>query len=284
MKKNLLQITLKWGFILGLALSAIQFLRIFSDLEYFATIGRILDLMQFVAFIGILLLGMKEYRDETLGGRIKFPRAFLSGALMAIVAFVVVILYLTIHYDYIDKEAIPKLNERNRVRYSEKMKTTPVTEEELTDYIHRVENSLHATVSDVQTQECDAVVKENLSVLGKYYALRMQNRAVADSSVYQLKNFDQYAQRQLLDLTKQILTQQEEDTACHQAFIQTVQTTIRQLQQETLFDKHYRENINQLPLYTNTFATALYFSVSILVFGLLFAIFVALYVYRGKKE
>jgi predicted membrane protein len=282
MKKNVFTIVLKWGFILGVVLSLIQFLRTFNHLEYFA-IDPILNLMQFVSFIAILLLGMKEYRDDSLHNAVKFSKTFLLGASMVFIAFVLVVAYLIIHYNYIDKEAIHKLNERNRLRYVEKMEIDTVTQEELTQYIHYVENCFQTTILDEPIQACNVMVEENLSILKYYYTLRMQNRLLADSNAYQLKNFDQYAQRQLLDLTEQIMTQQKEDTFCSQAFVQIVQVTIQQLQKKTLFDKRYEENIDQLPQYTNIFATALYFSVSILIFGLFFSIFVALYVYREKR-
>ena len=105
MKKNLFTITLKWGVILGVALSLILFLRTFVDLEYL-TINPILNMMQFVAFIAVLLLGMKEYRDKLLDGNITFPKALLSGILMIVFAFLLVIVYLTMQYSYMDNEIV----------------------------------------------------------------------------------------------------------------------------------------------------------------------------------
>ena len=104
MKKNLFVITLKWGFILGLSLSLIYFLRTFGDLEYFA-INPILNLMLFLAFVTTLLLGIKEYRNELLDGNIRFSKAFFSGILIVGFSFLIVAVYLIIQHHYIDKES-----------------------------------------------------------------------------------------------------------------------------------------------------------------------------------
>ena len=283
MKKTLFTIILKWGFILGVVLSLLQFLRTFNNMEYFA-IGPILDLMHFVAFVGILLLGMKEYRSEMPDNSIKFTKAFLSGVAMTVIAFVLMVVYLTIHYDYIDKEGIHKLNERNVIRYTERIETDTVTDEDITMYLNNVTECLQTTALNEQMQGYDSVIQQNLAILKKYYVLRMQNRTAADSNAYRVGNFDRYAQRLLLELTEQIVLQQEKDTSCNHIFIHIVQTTIQHLQKETLFHKRYQNNINQLPQYTNTLATALYFSIAILLYGLFFSIFVALYVYRKKTD
>ena len=110
MRKNLLTVTLIWGFILGLALSLIQFLRTFSDLEYFS-INPILDLAQFLAFVGVLLLGMKEYRDKILGGFIKFFKVFFLGVLIVLISFVIVVIYFTIQHNDINKEALNQFHQ-----------------------------------------------------------------------------------------------------------------------------------------------------------------------------
>ena len=85
----------------------IQFLRTFSDIEYFS-INPILDLMQFLAFIGLLLLGMKEYRDQVQEGILTFPKALLLGVIMVLLSFVMVVTYFTIYYNFVDNETTIK--------------------------------------------------------------------------------------------------------------------------------------------------------------------------------
>lgn len=100
MKKNLFIITLKWGVILGLALSLIYFLRTLGDLEYLA-INPILNMMQVLAFIATLLSGMKEYRHKLLDGSITFTKAFSSGVLIVFFSFLLVAVYLAFQHYYI---------------------------------------------------------------------------------------------------------------------------------------------------------------------------------------
>ncbi len=283
MKKSLFTVALKWGTLLGLALASVQFLRIFNKMEYFS-IGPILDMMQFAALIGLLLLGMKEYRDEVKGGVIKFAKAFSIGVVMVLIAFVLVTVYFVIQFNYIDKDGLTELNERNLTRYTERIGKDTVTRQEIEQYVDHANLLLQSESEKVDYSQEDALLKENLVMLKEYYGYRLLNRQLKDSSDYQLANFDKYAQRELIALTEQLIAEQKDSAAQNSALTTIVQSTVRELQQDRVFDQRYRSGIDGVPKYTNSFASALYFALTTLLFGLLIAIFTALYVYRGKKE
>jgi hypothetical protein len=60
-----------------------------------------------------LYWGIKEIRDRFYEGNINFAKAFLYGAGISFVSFVVVCLYLIVHYSYIDVEGLQRMNEQN---------------------------------------------------------------------------------------------------------------------------------------------------------------------------
>ncbi|MEG2070754.1 MAG: DUF4199 domain-containing protein, partial [Bacteroidales bacterium] len=73
MKKKLLLIVLKWGTLLGVALSVLEMVKMYArNIDYGAS--PVFDLISILLFIFFIYLGVKEFRNEVLGGYIRFPK------------------------------------------------------------------------------------------------------------------------------------------------------------------------------------------------------------------
>ena len=112
MKKNLLLVALKWGALLGAALAVCELVKMAArDINYDA--GAVFSILLLIVIIVFLYAGIKEYRDEVLDGFIRFPKGFGAGAAIIAVSFVVVFAYMMVHYQYIDKNGLERLNTQN---------------------------------------------------------------------------------------------------------------------------------------------------------------------------
>jgi uncharacterized membrane protein len=56
---------------------------------------------------------LKEIRDRFYDGTLKFSKTFLYGTGISFIAFLIVFLYLIIHYSYIDVDGLQRISERN---------------------------------------------------------------------------------------------------------------------------------------------------------------------------
>ena len=111
MKLRILLIT---GFLLGLAISALEFVKMYAiQLEY-ASFLKIASILLILLIICALYWGIKEIRDRCYQENIKFSKAFFFGSCIAFIAFLVVFLYLILHYSYIDVDGLQRINETNK--------------------------------------------------------------------------------------------------------------------------------------------------------------------------
>lgn len=281
MKKKGSVIIIKWGLILGAGVSLLRFLNSYlSNLDIYP-FGPVLDLLMVLLFIGTLYLGIKDYRDDILDGEIKFGKAYLLSFLISLLGFFIVFFYLNIHYSVIDKEELNKLNLRNEAKYIEKIEKDTVTQKDLMDYVRYTQERLAISGSE----SCNAIISPKLDTLRLYYEIRMMNRKLPDADKFELKNFDGYARKNLVELAEITLQQQDLiDSGCEEEFKKIIAATLSGMEQNSLLNRKIDEGKSTIPRYDNIFAAALYFSLSVLIYGLLFGLFVSLYLYRKKKD
>jgi hypothetical protein len=107
------RIILTIGTLLGLSVSALEFAKFFAvQLEYQPFL-KIASILLIILIIYALYWGLKEIRDRFYEGVLKFSKAFLYGVGISFVAFLVVFLYLIIHYSYIDVDGLQRISESN---------------------------------------------------------------------------------------------------------------------------------------------------------------------------
>ena len=288
MKNSSALIILKWGGLLGIGLSALQFVKsIAGNFDYFS-FGPILDLLLVVLFIGFLFLGIKEIRDNLQEGRIKFSKAYLTAISIAIVAFIIVFLYLLLYYTFFNRESLNKINEENISKYWGKLEKDTIKNDELTFFIQETENRLNDTKNRYlqdSTIECSDVVTHATDTLFNIYRLRLENKGIHDTAYYRLPKFTPYACRIMMELTES--TNFNADSSfipCLPLFNTIIQQTVAEMQEMNMLQRRFDMGKDKIPQYHHPLAAALYFSLSVLMYGLLFGIFVALYLYRNNKK
>ncbi|MDR3048009.1 MAG: DUF4199 domain-containing protein [Bacteroidales bacterium] len=116
MKKKTV-LVLKWGGLLGIGMAFLLFLTRLPVFDVL-TVGPIIDVMKFAIIFIAIYFGIKEYQDDLSEGKITFSKAFLIGALISVLAFLIVICYLMFHYAVIEKDALHKMDAFSVLLYS----------------------------------------------------------------------------------------------------------------------------------------------------------------------
>ncbi|MBO4481445.1 MAG: DUF4199 domain-containing protein [Bacteroidales bacterium] len=92
--------SLKWGVLLGLALSFLELVRMFARIyEYPSTV---FDLVQIILFIALIFLAQKDYKENPNGGYLSFAKAYGIGTIVTVVAILIYMCYLIFHFSVIE--------------------------------------------------------------------------------------------------------------------------------------------------------------------------------------
>jgi hypothetical protein len=101
------------GAFLGFSISFLEFVKFYALQFEYQHYLKIASILFIILIIYALYWGLKEIRDRFLEGNIKFSKAFLYGTGISFVAFVIVFLYLIIHYHYIDVDGLQRISEKD---------------------------------------------------------------------------------------------------------------------------------------------------------------------------
>lgn len=103
---TMLKSAMTWGLVLGVALV------IFSLILYIVNILKPpfwVSLINYLVIIGGIVLGVKKYRDDDLGGEISYGKAFGFGVLICVFAALISAVYTYLLITVIDTEYMSKL-------------------------------------------------------------------------------------------------------------------------------------------------------------------------------
>jgi hypothetical protein len=103
------------GSLLGLAISALEFVKFYALQMEYQPFNNIASILLIILIVYAIYWGVKEIRDRFYEGNIKFSKAFLFGTGISFIAFIVVFLYLILHYTYIDVEGLQRISENNNM-------------------------------------------------------------------------------------------------------------------------------------------------------------------------
>jgi uncharacterized membrane protein len=103
------------GLLLGIAISALEFVKMYAETIEYPAFHKISSIMFIILIIVALYWGLKEIRERCFedNNKFKFSQAFFYGCGISFVAFIVVCLYLNLHYNYIDMEGLQRISEKN---------------------------------------------------------------------------------------------------------------------------------------------------------------------------
>jgi ABC-type Fe3+ transport system permease subunit len=110
-----LRIILITGFLLGIAISALEFVKMFAEQLDYDHFLKIAALFFLILIIAALYWGLKEIKERCYEENqiLKFSKAFFYGCCISLVAFIAIFIYLIIHYSYIDVEGLQRISEKN---------------------------------------------------------------------------------------------------------------------------------------------------------------------------
>jgi hypothetical protein len=286
--KKTLPITLKWGALLGIALSLLQLAKVYSKSFDFYAFGPVLDLLNALIFIAILYIGIKEIKEECFDGIITFSKAFLKGAIMVVVAFLIVFLYLNLQYGIIFKDELPKINEANKEKFKEHLLKDSLTNEEfelvMSSQLSLLKSEKNRILFDANIDSINGILISNrLDTVFQYYThfLNTQKDSV---DLFTLGKFDEFSRVALMNvLGKYLTTLPEYDSLAPylSSIITNGNVHFASISPITL---RFEKEQHKIPIHTQSFSAALTFSLSVILYGLLFNIFVAMYLYDRKKR
>lgn len=290
MKKNLLTIALKWGFLLGLTLAGCEIVKMLSrDINYSA--GPVFSILLLIVLVLFQYAAVKEYRDDIQEGFIRFPKAFGSAALVVLVASFLMIAYMMAHYTYLDKKGLERLNQQNVDKFYAKLEKENVPADEIVDYLDYSDSLTRSTFGSMLNEgiisdSCKLCVETRLNALLKAYKDRVLLRSQVDTVHYTYTKFQEYAQLCFMDVYQNQLSSADFDAAsdCNRPMSMLVNNAHYAMQQFNLVQQAFEKNKSKIPHYTSVFPVALSYAFSVLLYGLFVAIFVALYLTKKSDD
>lgn len=288
MKKNLLSVAMKWGAFLGVALAVCELVKMAArDINYDA--GAVFSILLLIVIIVFLYAGIKEYRDEVTDGFIRFPKAFGAGAATIGFAFVVVFGYMLIHYQYIDKNGLERLNTQNVEAFYARLEKDTVTQADARKYLDKTDSVMRGTYRDMLQNDmledgCADFTREQMERMLTAYNDRVMLRPKIDTSYNTYARFSAYAQHVFLDVYQNLLANVHAGDSCYQSLSLLVNNSRNGMEQVNVIEEAYQQQKSHIPHYTSILPVALSYAFSVLLYGLFLAIFVALYLTKKKEE
>lgn len=280
MKKDKFVIILKWGALLGAGLSVIKLLGFFAEkLQY--PFGPVNDLFMVVAIVACLFLAIREVRDKQQDGIIKFSKAFLLGCGIIFVGYIILSIYLMVHYTAIDKEGIANINAKNINHATETIKKDTVTTAELTDYYANLKRiALNFSRKEAENDSVRMHADSGIIAIVNLHKMGMEKLTKHDSSILKLDTFNISANNQLHATSTYIHMNQP---AISDLSYEAVEVARDSMAENPIWQQRLESIRNKIPQYHTTFAAATITPFSILLYGLMLNIFVALFLYRKEK-
>lgn len=279
MKKEKLLIITKWGALLGAGLSLIKLLGYCAEkLEY--AFGPVSDLLMVAVIVLCIYMAVKQVRDNLQDGLIKFSRAFLMGCGVVFLGYIILSLYMMLHFNVIDREGVAKINTKSMNHTAEVLKKDTVTQAEMKAYCADMKkialeesyrlggDSLHA--------QCDS----GIVVIYKLFERSLNLRIKDDSTILRRDTFDICADRAMREASAFVQMNKPEVSGLSHAAIETARDSMAVT---PLWQKKLDSMKKQIPQYHTTFAAATITTMAILLYGLMLNIFVALFLYRKEN-
>lgn len=286
--KNSFTITLKWGALLGVALSLLQLAKVYSRGFDFYAFGPVINLFNVLIFIAILYLGIKEIKEECFDGVISFTKAFLQGTIMVFVAFLVVLFYLNIQYGYIFKDELSKVNDLNRLKFKENLQNDSITHDEFELFLISQQELMKSEEKNVCINASidsinGKILSNRLDTIYQYYThfIKSQKDSI---ELFKLGTFDQFSKEVWMDILGKYLTTLPKNDSIAPFLNTIISNSIQNSSNISPLNIRFEKEKTKIPQYTNSFSAALFYSFSVIIFGILFNIFVAMYLYDRKKR
>ena len=281
-------ITIKWGALLGAGLSLIKLATYYAgtlDADY--PFGPISDLLMVAAFVFAIYMAIKEIRDNRQDGVIRFAPAFGYGVLVVFIAYAVMVGYLLVHYSYIETDGVEKNNRRNMELVYNRLKKEAVTDDEVRQYYNDVKTLIEKERNGMGTDTvCGTKLDSAVQILLTAYERQLVEKShTADDPSYRLDSFSFKANELLYRCAGAILTNSnDENRECLALLPELLDNSSRDIQGLNPLVARFEKVKPSIPQSDSPVMAAFAYSLSILLYGLLLNIFVALFLYRNEKR
>ena len=102
--------SLKWGVLLGVAISFLELVRMYARLYQYEA-RSIFDIVLIIIFIALLYLAQKDYKETLGGGYLSFAKAFGIGVIVTVTALLIYLCYMVFHFSLIELTAVQRIYE-----------------------------------------------------------------------------------------------------------------------------------------------------------------------------
>lgn len=278
--KNKLKITFIWGALLGAGLSLIKLLGFFSqNIDY--PFEPISDLLMVIVFVVCLYMGIKELRDKYQDGLIKYTRAFALGLGITVFAYIIMVIFLIVNYQFIDKDGVARTNQQNIEKAHEAIAKDTATQVEIDSYLSQTQEIITDNAKKITNDTLPQVDSVLHVILTQQWA-HVKKGSLMENADNHLNVFAKNAQQSLAVITENVLKENVDSTCAAQvrAIITESQPQIEAIDPA---DVRFEAIQDKIPQAKNAYDAALKYSIAILLYGIMLDIFVALFLYRNEK-
>ena len=281
-------ITIKWGALLGAGLSLIKLMTYYAgtlDADY--PFGPISDLLMVAAFVFAIYMAIKEVRDKVQDGVIRFAPAFGYGTLVVIIAYILMVCYLLVHYTHIEKDGVEKNNRRNMELAYQRLQKEQATDEEVRQYYEGVAAIFTEERGNIETDaSCGATLDSATQILLTAYQRQLVEKPHAsDDPAYRLDSFQIKADELLYRCAAAVLANtSDSNRECIANLPAIIDASSRDRMAMDPLNARFEAVKPSVPQSDSPVMAAFAYSLSILLYGLLLNIFVALFLYRNEKR
>lgn len=279
-------VCLKWGVLLGVALSLFEVVKMVARNVEFEG-AKMFDIAIIIVFILILHAGVKEFKEK-YPHRLSFSKAFACCLVVSIVGSVLFFGYDMIHYTVIDKAGLSKKYESALKNFRMVIDRDTINSQELNLYL----DTVRIIMTDQERAVCQS---ENISdslrtdlhrgkeMVGRFYEEKMIARRAADTAKnYQLANFAPYSRRVLMETLELYVAQNEREPSTPYVEM-VVQQASSKLMAVNPADIRFEQNKSHVPHYDNALTYTAVSALMDLMYGMFFGLFVAMFHYRSKN-
>ena len=288
MRESKFIITIKWGALLGAGLSLIKLATYYAgtlDADY--PFGAISDLLMVAAFVFAIYMAIKEIRDDRQDGVIRFAPAFGYGVSVVFIAYAVMVGYLLVHYTCIEKDGVEKNNRRNVELAYQRLQKEMVTDDEVRQYFADVKVLVEKERGNVEVDSmCGAKLDSAVQIMLTAYNRQLVEKPhAAEDPAYRLDSFSVKANELLYRCVEAVLANaNDENRECLASLPVILDNGSRDIQGLNPLVARFEKVKPSIPQSDSPIMAAFAYSLSILLYGLLLNIFVALFLYRNEKR
>ena len=281
-------ITIKWGALLGAGLSLVKLATYYAgtlDADY--PFGPISDLLMVAAFVFAIYMAIKEVRDKVQDGVIRFAPAFGYGVLVVCIAYALMVGYLLCHYKFIETDGVEKNNRRNMELAYQRLQKEQATDAEVSQYYETVATVIRDGREDIGTDTvCCARLDSAVQILLTAYKRQLVEKShAADDPAYRLDSFQVKADELLYRCAGAVLTNANDgNRECLADLPAILDAGSRDRMAADPIIARFETVKPSVPQSDSPVMAAFAYSLSILLYGLLLNIFVALFLYRNEKR